>query len=229
MANGFGNVRGQFGSDQVNEKTQFALTGSDYFALTVLAFIAVGGASAYVHISNQALQNKLQGELSVVSTEIRADLASISDTIERSASEMRGVVNSALEARSDEVLLALTRLSDTPSGITVTVSNIDRGSQAVEAIGSFGANFGQTTRMFEVLDKVHFEVFIDDVSDPSAVAFQEVIRDLPANEWTAASVKIAPREVSELDERIQSIINDRMLEEISEELENLGLDGLIGD
>lgn len=208
----------------MTNNSSFGLTRSDYFALIALTFTACGGVAAYIHVSNQALQNKLQGELRVVNAEIRADLRKISDNVDQTGSDMQSVVNAALEARTDEVLLAITRLTDMASGFTVSVSNLDLDSQAFQSIDAYAATYGRETRKFIILDKAHVEVTLDEITGHSALALQEVIEAIPRSEWAGTAVKIAPHVTSGLIERMEELVNSRKLEELSGELEGLGFE-----
>lgn len=208
------------------DETRFTLKLTDFGVLATLAFTAVAGTSCYLDKSLEVVSAELKGNIDTHRAETGTRFDSLASDIQRASTDLSSLVSSALSARTNEVVLALTQFSDQPVGLVLSVSNIGRNSDAFTAMNEIINNYGRSVRSFEVLGKVHYEITVDDISDSAALALQEAFSLAPADQWADVSVKISPVDPINLDQKTLELLVRQNEENVLRALEVIRSNGL---
>ena len=142
-------------------------------------------------------------ETATLATKVDERLGFVREDYAKSVAEIRGVVESGLEDRTDEVMRALIASQDLASDWVIRVANVPRDSDAADRMSKIVADFKGGATTYALAGKLNYELRVKSLTSEQAMLVQEA--------WDAAAdpsigVKIFP--ASDLLEAIKGKPDD---------------------
>jgi len=160
---------------------EFKLKLADFVGLGILAS-AISASSYLLHEANlKTAVTEIKSELKLASQAASQERTQISKDLKDSGEEMKSLVQSALETRSEELALAFAELSGMSETIEVQVSNIPAKSEVYSALVDLASGPNLHSKIYQAggsaLGTFVFagadELWASELQDALSVASQE--------------------------------------------------------
>ena len=137
-----------------------AVTGSNYVITSALI---------------DASEARVSGEMNLNAQIASTENTQLSEKFTGLSIEIKDIVQQGLEARTDEVLIALTRLSSSTDQITLKMANIPVGGALYGSFVEFAQVEGNFGSLYQVGDIAFGSVRLTSLNDSKAIALQEIV------------------------------------------------------
>ncbi|MFV1440859.1 MULTISPECIES: hypothetical protein [unclassified Phaeobacter] len=201
---------------------EFKLKLADFVGLGILAS-AISASSYLLHEANlKTAVTEVKSELKLASQVASQERTQISKDLKDSGEEMKSLVQSALETRSEELALAFAELSGMSETIEVQVSNIPAKSEVYSALVDLANGSNSHSKIYQAGNSAigtfvfagADELWESELQDALAVASQEEslrmqVRILfPSDELSRShrlSRRLVEKKISELKDVLNSL------------------------
>jgi len=153
----------------------FNLTWSDFAGIAGLLASVSGSSYLVAQAQLATVEARLEGRLALDSQAAQADRDGLRKDFRSLSSEIADLVQTGLDARTDEVVLALTRLGDVSEGLTVKIANLPVYSDAFADFEELALMPGNMASSYEIGDVAYGSVRLTDLRNESAFAVQRIV------------------------------------------------------
>jgi len=199
----------------------FNLTWSDFAGIAGL-LVAVSGSSYFVAQAQLAtVEARLEGRMALDSQAAQADRDGMREDFETLSSEISGLVRTGLEARTDEVVFALTRLGDASDSLTVKIANLPVYSDAFVDFEKLAMAPRNMASSYEIGDVAYGSIRLTDLRDDSAFAVQRIVSAAQAESGNVQASLELDADALMHDTRLSAELIERQIENLSALLEEI--------
>lgn len=172
---------------------QFSLTWSDFAALAAL-LITVSGSNYLISQAQLAtVEARLDGRMQLDSQAAQTDRDDLREDFRNLSSEISDLVRTGLEARTDEVVFALSRLGDVSDSLTVRISNMPVYSDAFAEFEQLAMASGNTGSSYQVGGVAYGSIRLSNLRDVPAYEVQRIVNAAQAESGDVrVSLELAP-------------------------------------
>lgn len=154
---------------------KFNLTWSDFAALAAL-LVAVSGSNFLTNKAQlETVEARLNGQMLLSSQTAQGDRDSLREDFSSLSSEISALVKTGLEARTDEVVFALSRLRETSDALTVKISNVPVFSDAFVDFEQLAMSPGSVGSSYRFGGVAYGSIQLTDLQDEAAFEVQRIV------------------------------------------------------
>lgn len=155
--------------------SRFTLTWSDFGALGAI----LGTISGLNYLINQAqlatVEARLDGRMQLDSQAAQTDRDLLREDFSELSSKISVLVRTGLEERTDEIVFALSRLSEASESLTVRISNLPVYSDAFSDFERLAMAPGNMGNSYQVGGVAYGSIRLSDLRNESAYEVQRIV------------------------------------------------------
>lgn len=205
----------------------FSLKLGDYAALVGALVLVVGagvGSNSLVSASQvDAAEARLAATIALTAQQASAERANLAAQFSQFSNDITEIVEQGVEKRTDQLLAAMSNLTQASDIVTVRVANFPSEGRFIEAFGEVASSYGTSAVIYNLGNTGIASMSISDFSSETAAALQALIEQTPQIErdmltmqfelgtetlWSseAMQVRMLEAELQEIESRIERLI-----------------------
>lgn len=157
----------------------FKLSLGDYAALGVLLLTAVGGQLALSNANISTAKAELSGQMDLIAERTNNDRDQLRRDFATSSAEIKVIVQDGLKTRSDEVGIAIARMTGLSKAFVVSVANMPVGGEIYANFQRVASRLDGNSKVLQVNDVALGNLYVDSLDNPKAALINSLVEGVP--------------------------------------------------
>jgi len=161
------------------------LSFGDFAGIATLLLAAIGTIYLIDIANTSASEARMMASIEGASQGISLEVSKLKDDFDSTSGSIENIVRDGLQKRSDEILLALTKVKIGPDQLSVRLTNIPTSGEFYEKFKVYATHWGTETSIYTLGDRATASINIKNFNTEQAKALQTLVNQ--AQNWSDVS------------------------------------------